>query len=128
VSLAFVVDMNLSPDWTGALAGAGFQAVHWSAVGPAATTDVDIMAWARTNGRTLLTHDLDFGALLAATNAVSPSVVLLRGDDVLPETLASAVTDAINRHRASLESGALLVADIRRSRLRLLPFRAVDEP
>lgn len=40
------VDMNLSPRWIGALAGAGFEAVHWSTVGAMSAPDREIMAYA----------------------------------------------------------------------------------
>jgi predicted nuclease of predicted toxin-antitoxin system len=45
------------------------------------------MAWARENGHVVLTHDLDFGTLLALTRANGPSVVQVRAQDVLPQHL-----------------------------------------
>ena len=53
--------MNLSPNWCGYLNAEGHDAIHWSEVGPPQTTDVEIMRWA-----SVLTNDLDFGAILAA--------------------------------------------------------------
>jgi predicted nuclease of predicted toxin-antitoxin system len=38
-----LIDMNLSPRWLGALTGAGFEAVHWSALGPGNAPDAEIM-------------------------------------------------------------------------------------
>jgi len=67
--MRIVIDMNLSPDWCATLAAAGHEAVHWSQVGDPRAPDVTIMAWARDNNRIVLTHDLDFGALLAITSA-----------------------------------------------------------
>lgn len=60
--------MNLSPKWVAALQNAGWQAVHWSTVGNPRATDNEIMNWAASNEFIVLTHDLDFGSLLAATN------------------------------------------------------------
>ncbi len=122
MSLAFVVDMNLSPEWLPVLDGEGWRAVHWSAVGPATAADAEIMAWARAAGRVVLTHDLDFGTLLALTGVDSPSVVLLRGADVLPGRRGPAVVGAVKRHEAALNDGALVVVDIDRSRVRVLPL------
>jgi len=74
--MKFVVDMNLSPEWGDFLGLEGWQAVHWSSIGAPAALDNEILEWARTEGAIILTQDLDFGAILAATNADAPSVVL----------------------------------------------------
>lgn len=66
-----LVDMNLSPRWVKLLADADIEAMHWSSIGAANTRDVDIMDFARMKGYVVLTHDLDFGAILAATQAIS---------------------------------------------------------
>jgi predicted nuclease of predicted toxin-antitoxin system len=122
VSLAFVVDMNLSAEWLPLLAAEGWPAVHWSAVGVATAPDAAILAWARDAGRAVLTHDQDFGHLLALTAAESPSVVLLKGQDVLPERRGADVVAAVRRHEAALRAGALVVVDVDRSRVRVLPL------
>ncbi len=67
--MKLLVDMNLSPRWTLLLAGNGFDASHWSAVGAPDAPDAEIMAFARSGDHVVLTHDLDFGAILAATGA-----------------------------------------------------------
>ena len=58
--------------------------VHWSTVDIRAADDV-IMSWARENGFIVFTHDLDFGVLLALTQAENPSVIQVRTQDVFPE-------------------------------------------
>ncbi len=47
---------------------------HWSEVGDPRATDKAILDWARKNGYWVVTNDLDFGDILAATNALCPSV------------------------------------------------------
>ena len=71
----------------------------------------------------MVTHDLDFGALLAITAADGPSVVQLRGGDALAETWVSRVNALLAEYETYLSSGALLVAHIDRERVRLLPLR-----
>ena len=39
--MKLIVDMNLSPRWTGFLADAGFPAVHWSTLGAGTASDVE---------------------------------------------------------------------------------------
>jgi predicted nuclease of predicted toxin-antitoxin system len=73
--MKLLVDMNLSPKWCSVLQAEGWDAVHWSDVGTASATDRAVMQWALRDERVVLTHDLDFGAILAATQATGPSVV-----------------------------------------------------
>ncbi len=65
----FVIDMNLSPTWVDVFARHGWTAVHWTAVGDPRATDRTILAWAVAHDAVVFTHDLDFGAILAATGA-----------------------------------------------------------
>lgn len=118
-----LVDMNLSPDWVRFLAEAGFEAVHWSKVGPTRATDSELMNWGAENGHIVLTADLDFGAILAATRRSQPSVVQLRGERLSPRAIGDAVVRAIRQARQELFDGALISIDTARARLRILPLR-----
>src|SRR5688572_9242623 len=102
MSVRLVVDMNLSPEWVAVLARHGWAAVHWSTVGAANAEDAVIMAWALAHRHVVFTHDLDFGAMLALTHASGPSVLQLRGHDVLPEDIASIVVAALRQHDLAL--------------------------
>ena len=70
----------------------------------------------------LLTHDLDFGAMLALSHTRGPSVLQVRSKDALPENLASLIVAALKQHADDLSSGALVVVDEARSRVRVLPI------
>lgn len=122
MSLQLVVDMNLSVEWVAELARHGWSAVHWCAVGDPRAADSTIMAWAKAHGRVVFTHDLDFGAMLALTHADGPSVLQVRGQDVLPEDIAPAVLSALRRYDAELATGALVVVELKKSRVRVLPL------
>ena len=61
------VDMNLSPRWVEALGEGDIEAVHWSTIGAHDALDSVIMAYAKEHGYIVLTHDLDFSSILAAT-------------------------------------------------------------
>ncbi|HRD90160.1 MAG TPA: DUF5615 family PIN-like protein [Accumulibacter sp.] len=117
-----LVAMNLSPRWVGALAAAGIKAEHWSLLGAASALDVEIMAFARRNDYVVLTYDLDFSAILAATQGNKPSVVQIRADDVNPDTIGKPVIDALQQMGTELDQGALLTVDPKRTRLRVLPL------
>ncbi len=73
--MKILVDMNLSPFWVPFLARHGFEAWHWSTVGRPSAPDAEILAFARINNFVILTHDLDFGMLLAAQPTRGPSVI-----------------------------------------------------
>jgi predicted nuclease of predicted toxin-antitoxin system len=122
MSLALLVDMNLSPDWVPHLARLGWTAVHWSSVGDPRASDATIMQWARDNHHVVFTHDLDFGTALALTHASGPSVVQVRGQNVLPDDIAPLVTAALRLHEAALAAGALVVVEEKKSRVRVLPL------
>ncbi len=114
--------MNLSPDWLDAFTAEGWEAVHWSTVGQHHATDEFIMTWARDHAYVVVTHDLDFSALLASTRAIGPSVIQVRTQNVLPATLRLALMNAIKQFRRELEEGALISIDLQRARARVLPF------
>lgn len=121
--MKFVVDMNLSPSWVTLLERAGLEAVHWSDVGKADATDRAIMRWAYAQGYIVLTSDLDFSAILAATGGMGPSVVQIRSDLLTTDAIGAAVLKAIETTRDELVVGALVSVDASRARVRILPLR-----
>jgi predicted nuclease of predicted toxin-antitoxin system len=117
-----LVDMNLSPTWTDFLTGAGFSAVHWSMVGAPDATDRALAVWAAERGYVVLTADLGFAALLAATGSRRPSVITIRSDLLTPESVGSAVLEAIHKAKEELADGAIISVDADRARGRVLPL------
>lgn len=122
--MKLLVDMNLSPRWVSLLTQSGIEAAHWSALGSPNAPDSVIMAFAGRNDYVVLTHVLDFGAILAATHRKKPSVVQVRASDVRPEAIGSMVVTAIRQMADELDEGALLTVDANRTRLRILPLRS----
>lgn len=117
-----LVDMNLSPRWVNLLADVGIEAAHWSTFGAHNAPDAEIMAFAKANDYVVLTYDLDFGAILAATHGGKPSVVQIRSDDVSPGVIGKPVIAALQQMATDLEQGALITIDLHRTRLRVLPL------
>jgi predicted nuclease of predicted toxin-antitoxin system len=120
--MKLLVDMNLAPAWCGFLAGEGFEAVHWSTIGNARAPDSELMAWARRHRSVVLTHDLDFGILLAITRASSPSVVQVRVPNPLPEIVGRDVVRVLRLRGDLLAAGALVTIEKLKDRVRVLPF------
>jgi predicted nuclease of predicted toxin-antitoxin system len=122
MSVQLVIDMNLSVEWIAELAQHGWSAVHWSTVGDPRAEDSAIMAWALANHYVVFTHDLDFATALALTHSTGPSVLQVRGQNVLPEHMGPLIVAALRQHGAALEAGALVVVEEHKSRVRVLPL------
>jgi predicted nuclease of predicted toxin-antitoxin system len=118
------IDMNLSPKWVDRLTEAGFETAHWSSLGSRRASDLAITQYAGSHDWVVLTHDLDFGAILAVTHGEKPSVIQIRSGDVSPETIDPQVFLAIRDTSAELTAGALMTIDPERMRIRLLPLPA----
>ena len=99
----------------------------WSSIGAASAPDYEIFAYARNHDLIVFTHDLDFGTLLAATQARSPSVVQIRSQDILPSHLADRLVAVLAQYREQLMAGAILVIDESRERVRMLPLGGKKE-
>jgi predicted nuclease of predicted toxin-antitoxin system len=81
------------------------------------------MDWANTNGYVVFTNDLDFGTLLAASEADGPSVIQIRAQGVLPADAEDIIVAALRQFEEALKAGALVTVDAARSRVRILPLR-----
>lgn len=121
--MKLLVDMNLPPDWVAVLKEAGWDAEHWSNIGNPRAADSEIMAWAKEHGQVVFTHDLDFGSLLALTQAEGPSVIQVRTQDVTPAAIGKLVISSLRQFQPELEKGALIILDEARTRARILPLK-----
>lgn len=70
----------------------------------------------------VLTHDLDFGDILAATGGAKPSVVQIRASGLGVERIGQQVIAALALCAEELDAGALVTVDATRTRVRLLPL------
>ena len=125
--MKLLVDMNLSPNWIGLFLDSGWEAVHWSAVGQPTARDSEIMEFAAANNYVVITHDLDFSAILAVTHGKKPSVIQIRSEDVSTEFIGKQTVAALRHIQNELEAGALLTIEAGRTRIRLLPIQSEEE-
>jgi predicted nuclease of predicted toxin-antitoxin system len=84
------------------------------------------LLWAKANGYLLFTHDLDFGAILAVTEAEGPSVIQIRTQDITPDHAKNLLLTILDKFAKNLLQGALISVDEEKSRVRLLPLRKDD--
>ncbi len=71
--------MPLSPDLAQWLRAEGHDAVHASELSMSRSPDSEILQAALSDGRVVVTADLDFPRLLAGRGSSSPGLILLRG-------------------------------------------------
>ncbi len=121
--MKILLDMNLLPAWVSFLTDAGHEAIRWSTVGAPDAHDVEVMSWAAAHGHVVPTSDLDFGAILAATQVRRPSVVQLRTDILTFEAIGTILLAALRQLDEKLSNGALVSIEPARARLRILPLK-----
>lgn len=117
-----LIDVNLTREWVPFFAQYEIDAIHWSSVGDPASADPPILAHAKSDGRILLTADLDFNAILASTRDSTPSVVTLRTSSRLPSAIGDRLVRTMTQVEQSLNEGAILMVEDSKVRLRTLPI------
>ena len=121
--MRLLVDMNLTPRWAAFLTKAGHDASLWSSIGEPGASDDEICQYARQHGLALITNDLDFPQILAYTRESAPSVIILRGEPLTPESRGESILRALRDCESELVRGAILSLDWSgRHRARLLPL------
>jgi predicted nuclease of predicted toxin-antitoxin system len=124
--MRFLTDMGISPLTVAFLVGLGHDAVHLHEQGLDRMEDPAILEKARAEGRVLLTNDLDFGELMAASSARLPSVVIFRLRNMRPDRVNHYIREIVSQHAESLREGAIISVAEGQIRIRQLPI-GVDE-
>lgn len=117
-----LIDESIQQGVADLLVQEGHDALHVVAIGLGGGSDDQVLAAAKRDGRILVTADTDFGDLLALSGESQPSVVLLRRPGRRPEERAEAIRAAFEAVGDRLESGALVVLEPHRIRIRDLPI------
>jgi predicted nuclease of predicted toxin-antitoxin system len=119
--MKFIADMGISPQCVLFLRGLNHDAVYALDYDLQIAPDHDILRLAREEKRVLLTHDLDFAALMASSKANLPSVIIFRLADMRPVTVNHYLTMILDQHSGALQRGAILSVREGHVRVRQLP-------
>ncbi len=119
--MKFLLDMGLGRTTALYLRTAGHDAVHLRDEGLQRLSDQGIVAKAIHEGRVILTHDLDFGRIVALSGNQYPSVITFRLDDMRSRQVNRFLQDVLDRFAGDLEDGALISVTEQSVRLRRLP-------
>jgi len=119
----FLVDINLSPRLADQLGALGHDVVHAWSLDLGSAPDTVLLERARAEDRVLVSADSDFGTILAATRAATPSVLYLRGvTGRRVEDLVARITTALPAVEKALNAGSLVVVEPATVRIRSLPI------
>lgn len=126
--MKILVDQNLPVSLVERLAAAGHDAVHTAGLGLESASDLEVFRVCIAQGRVLVTADKKLTKFLAATGAMGPSVVVVRGfargSDVAA-TLAANL-GAINEAIAGQGPAVFSVSSGKPIRVELLPLGRID--
>lgn len=121
--MKLLLNMNLPRELCVLLSRLECECQHVSDLDMSASDDEEIIRYARTMGQTILTHDLDYGDLLAFSGEQGPSVVIFRLRDVSVQNLAQQFAAAWPEIRDRLSGGAVVTITDQAIRVRHLPIR-----
>jgi predicted nuclease of predicted toxin-antitoxin system len=120
--MRFLADMGVSLTAVRALRDLGHDVVHLEELGLRTLADAEIFRRAREERRIVLTFDLDFANMSAASSEPFPSVIIFRLRRGRPARVLARLAAVILSAPNALESGALIMVDETRIRVRPLPL------
>lgn len=119
----FLLDMNVPRELGRLLASEGHTWRHVGDIGLAQASDTAILEEAGAANEVILTHDLDYGNLLAFSGQSVPSVIILRFRNMRPENVVACLAHLWPAVEAPLAQGAIVTLDDGAYRIRRLPIR-----
>jgi predicted nuclease of predicted toxin-antitoxin system len=118
----FLLNMNLPRELGQKLAALGHESRRVADIGMARAADADILVLARDHGECVLTHDLDYGELLAFSGEAALSVVIYRLRRVDAALMFRRSNDAWSEIQEPLKVGAIAIIEEAAIRIRRLPI------
>lgn len=122
-SLRLIADVHISPLTVAALKLQGYDIVRSTNSLPATAADVEILEFARVEGRIVLTQDLDFSMLVALSNYDQPSLITLRLSSAKPYVVTQRLLEVLPNLEQDLIEGSAITIDDNSIRIRKLPIR-----
>jgi predicted nuclease of predicted toxin-antitoxin system len=120
--MKFLADMGISLRTVAWLRDAGYDTVHLRDEGFQRLPDTEILVKACAEERVVLTVDLDFAQLLAASGEVLPSVIIFRLGNENYDLINERLTEVLNQCQDDLDAGAIISVRNRTFRVRRLPI------
>jgi len=120
--MKLLADLHISPRTVQFLRQRGHDVVRVNEILPATTPDPTIVARAAEDGRTILTQDLDFSALIVLTGKTAPSLISLRLASSRIENVNAVLKRVLPELEAEVLEGIVVTVEDHRVRRRRLPL------
>jgi len=120
--MRFLANAGVSPSTVDFLKQLGHEAVHVRTLGLERAADRVLIDRALADSSVVVTFDLDFGDILALGVLDKPSVIICRLADERAESVNRHLSTVLAERPKELESGALILIEDTRYRVRKLPI------
>ncbi len=125
--MRFLLNMNVPRELGRRLGAEGHECRYTGDIGMARASDMAIMEEARANKEVIVTHDLDYGHLLAFSGESTPSVIIFRLRNTHPDNLFARIVGTWHEVEKPLLEGAIVVLEDTVLRIRKLPIAREEQ-
>lgn len=123
MKLKFIADIHISPLTVKELKNKGYDIIRITDKLPATASDKEIVQLARKEKFVIITHDLDFSAIIAQSGLNSPSVISLRVANAKPNIITQLLITILPLLEANIAEGAIVSVDEKEYRIKKLPVK-----
>jgi predicted nuclease of predicted toxin-antitoxin system len=116
-----LADMPISPKTVEHIRRLGIECRHLTEFRMEKASDEEIVNFAKENGYTVLTEDLDFGTILSYTQEIEPCVIILRVGNLNTTGLNKLIEKALRQIMA--QENAIIIIERTRIRIKKLPIQ-----
>lgn len=120
--MKFLLDVHLGASLSNLLENDGHSCRLVTEAGDPRMDDTEILELARENDEVILTHDLDFGTLLAFSKYNKPSVIIFRIEKINSRIFYQLIADNWETIEGPLSQGAIVIIEPHSVRIRSLPI------
>lgn len=120
--MRFLCDMGIGWRVVEWLRQQGHDATHLRDEGLQRLPNGDIFIKAHRDGRAIITCDLDFGEIVAASGGELSSVIVLRLRNMRPDHVIERLAAVLRESEAAILAGAIIAVEEHRYRVRSLPL------
>lgn len=120
--MRLLADMHIAPRTVALLRSLGHDVRRVNELLPPTAADAAIVAAAIRDGRSILTQDLDFSAIVALSGNIVPSVISLRLSSSRVERVNAVLEAVLPGLEPDLREGAIVTVEDGRVRRRRLPL------
>ncbi len=116
-----LADMPISPKTVEHIRRLGIECRHLTEFRMEKASDEEIVNFAKENGYTVLTEDLDFGTILSYTQEIEPCVIILRVGNLNTTGINKLIEKALRQIMA--QENAIIIIERTRIRIKKLPIQ-----